>query len=144
MSRARNEVIAGDYKGGAIVSILGEVSISKNPIGSLFLTMDTVESYEVITHEHLKNKRAQYVAIQFRDGKKSLLELDYDLCVMLIKNCLDKAAARCGATPESTKLCNPNSKEFCRDCPCFRCIVWPKCCNRRIQDRRVKYRNDLN
>ena len=167
MSFARNKVIAGDYTGGAVVSILGEVSISYSPAGSLLLNTDTVESYEMIMDEHFKNaalgvglglvndifpdsvilwakampaekKRVQYIAIQFKDGKKSLLELDRDLCTALIKSCLSEAAARCRVTAEHIESCGSYNEGSCQTCSCFRCVVWPKCCLRRLSNRRTK------
>ena len=164
---AKNKAILGDYQGADVVSLLGEVSISNCPGGSLFLSLGTVESFEIITGEHIKNaslggsfglesgalrdfvktlsteaELIRYVALQFKDGKKSLLEVDRDICVALIKNCLDQAVARCGVTPEKVKSCDPHNEAACRDCPCFACVVWPNCCYRRIYGRRAKYRNN--
>ena len=173
MTHAQDKVIAGDYNGEAVRSVLGEVSIPSSSGRPLFLSVDTVESYEMILGEHLeseapginsqlmggalpdnvaqrlaevmaaKNKRIQYIALQFKDGKKSLLEVDRDLCIVLIKNCLARAAARCGVTPDRIKSCDPRNEGICRECPCFRCVVWPKCCYRRISDRRSKARNTV-
>lgn len=169
MTHAQNKVIAGDYNGEAVRSILGEVSISNSSGRPVFLSVDTVESYEMIMAEHLEgagpglmdetlpdcvaqrltevmsagNKRIQFIALQFKDGNKSLLEVDRDVCVFLIKNCLAKASARCGVTRDRIKVCDPHDERICRDCPCFKCVVWPKCCYRRMSDRRrSRTRND--
>ena len=170
-ANAQNKVIAGDYCGEAVRSVLGEVSISISSDHALFLSNETVDSYEMVIDEYIenapecinsklmgnalpdcvierlawvksaKNKRIQYVALQFKDGKKSLLEVDRSLCTVLIKNCLAKAPARCGVTADRIKLCIPNNKAVCGECPCYRCVVWPKCCYRRMSDRRSKARN---
>lgn len=81
----------------------------------IFLNKDTVETYEVITDEHrksaasgigrgivggallgpvgliggalsAKNKGTYQVAIQFKDGKKSLLEIDDKVYKALVKS----------------------------------------------------------
>jgi len=164
---AQNKVIAGDYKGEAVVSILGEVSIYSSSV-SVLLNKDIIQSYELITDEYFfkkadtdvfhglvsdvwpdsvkpgssampaGSKRAQYIAILFKDGKKSLLEVDYDLCSVLIKN-LVETVAHCGVNAEKIKSCITCNEGNCQDCPCFLCVLWPKCCCKRMHDRRAKY-----
>ena len=145
MPIAKNKVIAGDYEGKDVVALLGEISIPVGPAGSLVLSLDNVESYEMHTDEadgaiSAGNKCVKHITIQFRDGKKSLLEVDRDLCNVLIKNARAEAAARCGVAPEMIKSCDPHNEKVCRVCPCYRCTLWPKCCYMRIYDRRAKRR----
>lgn len=113
---AKNKVIAGDYLGKLVNASLGTASISVGFIKLLYLNKDTVDSYEVITDEHrksaasgiarglvggallgpvgllagglsAKNKGTYTVAIQFKDGKKSLLEVDDKIYKNIVKNC---------------------------------------------------------
>lgn len=96
-------VIAGDYQGHAIQKGTKGVAIG-NGFKLIYLTKDNVKSYEVITEDicksaasgvsrgivdgallgpvglltglSVKNKGIYQMAVQFRDGKKSLLEVD--------------------------------------------------------------------
>ena len=165
---ASNKVIAGKYEGGAVVSVLSRVSISGGGLSRpLLLSGDTVASYEVITDEHLKraalgdgfgladgallapiavrngvmsskNGNVHYLALQLKGGKKSLLEIDRDLCMVIVKNCLAEAPLYCGVKPEDIKTCDPYSEGVCNDCPCRGCILWPKCCFAQFRNRRTK------
>lgn len=112
---AKNKVIAGDYvnkaviggvKPGIVTGFLKQVDINNN----------TIENYEVITDEHrksaasgvarglvggfllgpvgmlagglsAKNKGIYQIAIQFKDGKKSLIEVDQKIYKAIIKTC---------------------------------------------------------
>ena len=114
--KSRNKVIAGDYLGRPILSALGTIQLSTSLTKSIMLDNTTVESYEVITDEHVKsaksgvvrgivggallggvgmlagtmsakNKSIYQVAIQFKDGQKSLVELDDKLYKLLIQKC---------------------------------------------------------
>lgn len=116
MANAKNKVIAGDYQGKQVVSSLGFATISLGIIKSLDLNKNNVESYELITDEHrksassgvarglvggallgpvgmlagglsAKNKGIYQVAIQFKDGKRSLLEIDDKTYKAIVKNC---------------------------------------------------------
>lgn len=103
MAKARNKVIEGDYKNNPIFAMFNELEIV---IGfkTIKLNKDTIEEYEVIDQE--KNKSAgstilkagigslflgpigllasvagkqkgiYLIAVSFKDGKKSLLEVD--------------------------------------------------------------------
>lgn len=101
---AKNTVIAGDYLYKSVSTVLGMPAIGIGFGKSLFLDKDNVESYELITDEHrksavsgvsrglvggvllgpvgllaglsAKNKSTMVVAIEFKDGKKSLIEMD--------------------------------------------------------------------
>jgi len=116
MASAKNKVIAGDYNGKLVVAALGtNVSIS-NGFKPTPVNKATVESYEVVTDEHrksaasgvargivggllfggvgilagglsAKDKGIYQVAIEFKDGKKSLLEIDDKVYKALIKSC---------------------------------------------------------
>lgn len=115
MAKAKNKVIAGDYEGKQVLCSFGNISISIGIIKSLEVNKKTVESYELITDEHrksaasgvarglvggallgpvgllaggisAKNKGIYQVAIQFKDGKRSLLEVDDKIYKALIKS----------------------------------------------------------
>lgn len=102
---AKNKVIAGDYLGRGIILGMGNPSIVVGFGKSFYLDKSCVTSYELITDEHrksassgvarglvggallgpvgllagglsAKNKGVYQVAIQFTDGKKSLLEVN--------------------------------------------------------------------
>ncbi|MGE6514607.1 hypothetical protein [Lysinibacillus sphaericus] len=101
---AKNKVIAGDYLNCSAIKTLGFISINTGFKKILELDQTTVEGYELITEEHrksavsgvsrglvggvllgpvgllaglsAKNKGTHVVAIEFKDGKKSLLEID--------------------------------------------------------------------
>jgi len=104
MARAANKVIAGDYQ-NYIVSVGFGGAFLSNFLNKVKLDKSTVASYELITDEHrksaasgigrglvggvllgpvgmlggalsAKSKGIYRVAIQFTDGKRSLLELD--------------------------------------------------------------------
>jgi len=108
-----NRVIAGDYKGLGIGCSVGSVFITTSILKPLYLDKNTVESYEVITEEHrksaasgvtrgliggallgpvgmlagglsAKNKGTYQIAIQFKDGKKSLIEVNDKIYKALI------------------------------------------------------------
>lgn len=97
-------VIAGEYKGSGINAGFNSITICKG-FKRIKLTKDMVESYELITDDHrksaasgiarglvggallgpvgmlagglsAKNKGTYQVAVEFKDGKRSLLELD--------------------------------------------------------------------
>lgn len=114
---AKNIVLAGDYEGKGIAIIGGNKGIGIVTSFMKFIMLDktTVESYELITDEHrksassgiarglvggallgpvgllagvsAKNVGTYQVAIQFKDGKRSMVELDDKNYKMLLKNC---------------------------------------------------------
>jgi len=101
---AQNKVIAGEYVGKNINGSFGVVSIGLSFTKTLILDKSTVESYEVITEEHrksatsgiarglvggallgpvgllaglsAKNKGTHTLAVEFKDGTRSLIEID--------------------------------------------------------------------
>ncbi len=101
---AKNKVIAGDYLGKGVASSLGTVGIIVSFSNCVNFNKSTIESYEVITDEQrksaasgiargaiggiilgpvgllaglsAKNKGIYNIAIQFKDGKRSLVEVD--------------------------------------------------------------------
>lgn len=116
MAKAKNAVIAGDYSGKIITVSFGRVYISTGFGKSELVDKSTVDSYELITDEHrksaasgvarglvggvllgpvgmlagglsAKSKGIYQVAIQFKDGKRSLLEVDDKFYKALIKSC---------------------------------------------------------
>ena len=99
MANAKNKVIAGDYQGNTI-----KISPSCICVGVYELSKRTVDSYDLITEDKVKsgssailrgmagvallggvgilaglsakNKGIYTIAIQWKDGKKSLIEID--------------------------------------------------------------------
>ncbi|UNT55102.1 hypothetical protein [Lysinibacillus capsici] len=101
---AQNKVIAGEYEGSLVMGFVtpGIYPNPKQP--PIELTKDNVLNYEVITEEHrksaasgiarglvggallgpvgllagltAKNKGTHTIAIEFKDGKRSLVEID--------------------------------------------------------------------
>lgn len=116
MASAKNKVIAGDYEGYPVSGMFGIVSMNTGFTGSIQLNKDTVESYEVITDEHrksaasgvarglvggallgpvgmlaggisAKSKGIYQIAVQFKDGNRSLIEVDDKIYKLIVKNC---------------------------------------------------------
>lgn len=72
-----NKVIAGDYKLHSVLCPLGGVPrITLPGFKVLLINKDTVESYETINEVHQAGRGKNQISIQFKDGKKSLLEVD--------------------------------------------------------------------
>ncbi len=108
-----SRVAAGEYSGWAVNLGFGGVTLNRG-FKKIKLNKDTVESYEVITDEHrksaasgvgrgiiggallgpvgmiggalsAKSKGVYQVAIQFKDGNKSLLEVDDTIYKTLVR-----------------------------------------------------------
>lgn len=101
---AKNKVIAGDYEGKSIIQSIGNVAISVRFLKTKMLDKTTVKEYEVLDEESrksatsavgrafvggvilgpvgwlaglsAKSKSTHVIAIEFMDGKKSLIEID--------------------------------------------------------------------
>ncbi|MFW5631426.1 MAG: hypothetical protein ACOCNB_11720 [Acetivibrio ethanolgignens] len=115
MAKAKNAVIAGDYLGKGIVGGVKPGIVIKL-LKQIDLNHETVETYEVITDEHRKSAASgvarglvggallgpvgmlagslsaksngiYQVAIQFKDGKKSLIEVDDKTYKAIVKQC---------------------------------------------------------
>lgn len=112
---AKNKVIAGDYKGKQLMQVMGTVSLSTGFIKSMLINKTTVEEYEVMDESHSKSavsavgrglvggfllgpvgmlaglsaktKGVHVVAIQFKDGKKSLIEVDDKIYKAIMQSC---------------------------------------------------------
>jgi len=110
---AKNKVISGDYEGKDVVGSLGTLYIRTGLFKTLDINKQTVEHYEVLDSEtsksaasavgrgalgavllgpiglaaalSAKNKGVYLVALQFHDGKKSLLEIDDKIYKKIIK-----------------------------------------------------------
>ena len=110
---AKNSVIAGDYLGKMVMSRGVAPYISLGFRKELILNKSSIESYEVIAEDisksavsgvargavgaallgpvgmlaglSAKNKGAYTIAIKFRDGKNSLIEIDDKIYKDLIK-----------------------------------------------------------
>lgn len=111
---AQNKVIAGDYENKKVQESFGKLKIT-SLTDERIIDKTTVESYELITDEMrksgtsailrgglgslvlgpvgllagltAKNKGTYQVAILFRDGKRSLIEIDEKLYKLLVKKC---------------------------------------------------------
>ena len=115
MASAKNAVIAGDYIGFKVGCMLGQVTLASG-FNAVSINRMTVDSYELITDEHrksaasgvarglvggvllgpvgmlagglsAKNKGIYQVAIQFKDGKRSLVEVDDKAYKAIVKLC---------------------------------------------------------
>lgn len=114
---AKNKVISGDYIGKQVLGGgVAQAGISIGFVKQLYLNKTTVESYEVITDEQrksmtsgvirgavggallggvgaiagaasAKNKGVYTISIQFKDGKRSLIEVDDKIYKAIIQNC---------------------------------------------------------
>jgi len=116
MASAKNRVIAGDYAGKQVIGTFGMVQIATSLTKGVAVDKTTVESYELITDEHrksaasgvarglvggallgpvgmlagglsAKNKGIYQVAIQFKDGKRSLIEVDDKIYKSIVQSC---------------------------------------------------------
>lgn len=117
MAKAKNMVIAGDYINQPVSSFLGVVSIEKGfGKERTGISKDTVENYELITDEHrksaksgiargivggallgpvgmlaggisAKNKGIYTIAIAFKSGKRSLIEVDDKVYKAIVTSC---------------------------------------------------------
>lgn len=109
-----NKIIAGDYIGKPIMYTAGKLIIGVKLFMNMELNKDVLESYEVITDDirksaasgiargavggallgpvgmlggvlSAKNKGTYNIALQFKDGKRSLIEVDDKFCKELMK-----------------------------------------------------------
>lgn len=116
MAKAKNTVIAGDYLGKQIIGTFGTVQIVTGFGRGTTINKTTVDSYELITDEHQKSATSgvargivggallgsvgmlagglsaktngiYQVAIQFKDGKRSLVEVDDKIYKTIIQSC---------------------------------------------------------
>lgn len=87
---AKNRVISGDYAGSLVVGGgAANAAISLGLIKKLNLNSLTVESYEVLggVAGAMQPKNGYQVSIQFKDGKKSLIEVDDRLYKAIVQAC---------------------------------------------------------
>lgn len=111
-----NKVIAGDYLNQKIIIESGKAHIKLDFGKKLKLSLNTVESYDIVNEQYkksiisgalrgaiggsllgpagllagglsAKNKGLHQVIIQFKDGKKSLVELDDKTYKAFLKGC---------------------------------------------------------
>lgn len=112
---AKNKVIAGDYAGSPVATVFGQAYISLGWKNEKYLSKAYVENYEVITEESrksaksavgrafvgsvllggvgllaglsAKSKGTYTIAIQFKDGKQSLIEVDDKIYKAIVNGC---------------------------------------------------------
>lgn len=110
---AKNMVIAGDYMNKGVANILGSAQILLDRKNVITLDKYTVDSYDVITEDSrksaasgiargavgvallgpvgmlaglsAKNKNTITIAIRFKDGKNSLIEIDEKIYKVFIR-----------------------------------------------------------
>jgi hypothetical protein len=89
-----NVVVAGDYQGKAVG--FADTKRGIVIVTSLFkrkewlpLTKETVEKYEVVFDEPTKpsSTRTFRISVEFKDGKKSLIELEEKLYKIMMNKC---------------------------------------------------------
>ena len=109
-----NFIIAGDYKDKGLVYNGKQLALVTGFFKKIILDKNTLESYEVITEEHVKsatsgvarglvgnallgpvgmlagvisakNKKTYHVVLEFKDGKRSLVEIDKKIYMGLMK-----------------------------------------------------------
>lgn len=111
---AKNKVLAGDYKGKNVVKFFGSVSI-QNFLTSVQIDKSTVEAYELVNETHTKSgvsavgrglagslligpagllaglsaksKGVHTLAIQFKNGKRCLIEVNDEIYSAILKKC---------------------------------------------------------
>ena len=111
---ASNKVIAGDYEGKSVANAIKNLAIITGFLKKIEVTKETLDSYEVMDENSktsavsavgrglvgsfllgpvgllaglsAKKKGVHIVALQFKDGKKSLLEIDDKLYKVLMKS----------------------------------------------------------
>lgn len=114
---AKNRVIAGAYAGKQVlVGVAAQAGIALGVTKRLYLNKTTVENYEVIADNHSKSatsgavrgmiggallggagmiagalsakeKGVYTISIQFKDGKKSMLEVDEKVYKAIVQAC---------------------------------------------------------
>ncbi len=87
---AKNRVITGDYAGSLVVGGgTSNAAISLGILKKLNLNRLTVENYEVLggVAGAMEPKNGYQVAVNFKDGKKSLLEIDGKLYKAIVQAC---------------------------------------------------------
>lgn len=88
-----NAVVTGDYQGKGVVFIdtnkgIGIATTVFKKSEWVPLTKDTVEKYEVVLDEPLKRSgRTFRVSVEFKDGKKSLIQLEEKFYKILMNKC---------------------------------------------------------
>lgn len=76
----KNKVIAGDYTGANIAMAAGQVVLNISLGNMIILNKKMVASHAVES----ETKGVHTVSLTFADGKKSLLELDDQMCKALL------------------------------------------------------------
>ena len=77
---AKNKVIAGDYTGANIAMAAGQVVLNISLGNMIILNKKMVASHAVES----ETKGVHTLSLTFADGKKSLLELDDQMCKALL------------------------------------------------------------
>lgn len=149
MPRARNQVIAGDYKGKDVKYGRKKIEISSF-MRDIPLNSDTVAAYELVNKETKKDKAGAIrkgliwgaggliahaalsdgigiynVAIQFKDGKSCLIEIDEGAYQVLNQTCFRTTFAEPEPSPQPIPVPQPtpvsqavpaDGSVFCTNC----------------------------
>lgn len=80
-----NKVIAGDYIGFSV--ILSELGVSiSDAFDTIAIDKSSIDSYDVIDKDISDNIKGVYlIAVYFKDGKRSLIEVDDAIHRAIIK-----------------------------------------------------------
>lgn len=110
----KNFVIAGDYKGKGLMYTANKLILATGFFQKIIIDKTTLESYEVLTEEHVKSatsgvarglvggallgpvgmlagvisakkKGIYHIVLEFKDGKRSLVEVDKKIYTELMK-----------------------------------------------------------
>lgn len=110
----KNFVIAGDYKGKGLMYTANKLILATGFFQKIIIDKTTLESYEVLTEEHVKSatsgvarglvggallgpvgmlagvisakkKGTYHIVLEFKDGKRSLAEVDKKIYIELMK-----------------------------------------------------------
>ncbi|PFP29395.1 hypothetical protein COJ96_10855 [Bacillus sp. AFS073361] len=110
---AKNKVIAGDYEGFPVHTSFGVTQITTGFVKGIELTKNNVETYEILDETKrksaasavgrafvggvilgpvgwlaglsAKSKGTHIIAVEFKDGKRSLLEVDDKIRTAIVK-----------------------------------------------------------
>lgn len=115
MASARNMVVAGDYQ-GCYVGCINDQLFIKAPEGVVYLTIFDIETHQLVTEEKgrsitsgivrgliggllfqtpgliggvllAKNDKVYQVSVEFKNGKRSLIEMDSRRYNALVRIC---------------------------------------------------------
>lgn len=114
---AKNQVIAGDYQNKAVLGARGAVSIIVGFGKMVNLDQTTVESYEHKSED--QKKGTHIVSIEFKDGKKSLIEIDGNVYKALLQAMFQTSSSSTSVQGNINSNVPTNSKGCRKGCLIF-------------------------